>query len=277
MRAEALQSLTSQGIEVDASRAEPSGPASAHPSSPCEGRHRMCHVFAGGGPMMPGGMADIAAAKGIVCDEWDVRQDAVHGDLLLEANQLRLVADCEELGYAHLHAGIPCSTFSPILCMRGRQLRLRSQPWGRDGLAGEGLRRVGEADELIRATLAAAYVVFDLGGEVTLENVADRGDPDTPAWWPARAAMCPLALHPLIIAAMRYMGMVRLCLPMCALNPGGPQKWIELFATSGAAHVLRHLVGAFRSESRAFPSSMLQRVGHTAKRAITTHTVAPLM
>ena len=202
---------------------------------------RMCHVFAGHGPLKAGGTAEIARMKGIACDEWDVLQDAERQDLLERPNSERLSESCAEGSYAHLHAGIPCSTFTPILCMRDRLLRLRHQPWGRDGLSEERQRKVDEADRLIEAALAAAYVVADGGGEVTIENVADRGDHSLPCWWEQRKAMCPLSLHPRMVAAIAYLRLEQIHLPLCTLNPGGPQKWITLFATSRAAALLRCL------------------------------------
>ena len=201
----------------------------------------MCHVFAGDGPLLRHGMADVASMKGVRCDEWDVKQDPDAHDLSKPEPADRLYSDCETAGYDLLHAGIPCRTFTPILTMRGRQLRARHQPWGRDGLDADQQRRVEYDDGLIEMTCKAAYIVYDQGGEVTFENVADRGDPDGPAYWPEKAEMCPLVLHPRVVAAMAYMGMVTIHLPLCALNPGGPQKWITIFATPGAARVLAPL------------------------------------
>ena len=53
-------------------------------SEPLPTRHRLrvCHVFAGGGPLRAGGVASIAAAKGMVCDEWDTKQDPLRHDPL---------------------------------------------------------------------------------------------------------------------------------------------------------------------------------------------------
>ena len=201
----------------------------------------MCHVFAGRGPLRAGGTAEVARLKGIACDEWDVLQDAAGQDLLMEANEAALVESCGDVGYDLLLAGVPCSTFTPLLCLHDRQLRLRHQPWGRDGLSADRQRKVDEADRLIEAGLAAAYVVADGGGEVIVENVADRGDPSIPSWWPARRTMCPLSLHPRMVAAIRYLKLEQIHLPVCQLNPGGPQKWITLFATPRAAALLRVL------------------------------------
>ena len=186
-------------------------------------------------------MAQVALSKRIVCDEWDWLQDPVGQDLSVAENAARLVSDCEELGYDHLHAGIPCSTFSPLLCLRGRQLRLRHQPLGKDGLSEAQVAKVQAADHLIEVTIGASLAVFHRGGQVTWENVSDRGDPDMPCYWPARAGMCPLSLHPTAAAAMEYMGMVRIDLPFCSLDPGGPQKWVSVWATHRASEVLRPL------------------------------------
>ena len=179
--------------------------------------------------------------KGIACDEWDILQDAVHHDLCIDANAAAFAEACVERAYDHLHAGIPCSTFTPLLCLHDRQLRLRHQPWGRDGLSDSRQRKVDEADRLIEVTLSAACAVVEGGGEVTLENVADRGDPSLPSWWPARKTMCPLSLHPRMVAAIAYLRLEQIHLPLCTLNPGGPQKWITLFATPRAAAILRAL------------------------------------
>ena len=46
---------------------------------------RMCHIFAGHGPMLAGGMADVADMKGMGCDEWDIEQDSVNHQLLVPA------------------------------------------------------------------------------------------------------------------------------------------------------------------------------------------------
>ena len=188
--------------------------------------------------MRAGGVAAVAAAKGMPCDEWDVKQDPVGHDLLSQANEDCLMADCATMDYALLLAGIPCTSFTSILCMRGRQLRLRHQPWGRDGLTAEQQRKVRDADELVRVGCSAAVAVVERGGEAIIENVTDRGDPSLLAWWPERAAMCPLVLHPTMVATIECLDLRQLHVPMCRFRPGGPQKWLTLFCTPRAYAVL---------------------------------------
>ena len=193
--------------------------------------------------MRPDGLACLAGERGSVMDEYDIKIDAAGHDLLSRQVSDVLIGDCRAGLYGYGHFGIPCATFSPILALQRRRLRLRRIPLGRPGLAPDDRREVDDANRLVRVSTTAARAIFDTGGEFTLENVADRGDPTSPAWWAARASMCPLAFLPDMVALIAYCSLEQFTIVLCSYHDGvgpiPPQKWITIFATPGAASMLR--------------------------------------
>ena len=229
--------------------AAPESTSSEALPTPREGRCRAVHGFAGHGPLLPGGLAAQGLARGAPFDEFDVLQGGDKHDLLLPEPRAALLQGCAEQ-YTYGHFGIPCTTFTILLALQRRVLRLRRAPWGRGGLVGRDAEQVSQANALIITSIEAMTRIVDRGGEVTFENVTDRGDVEIPeCYWPKRASMCPLSLVPAIIAFMLYANIEQFHVPMGSfVDPDDecdgelpPVKWVTIFATPGAARILRPL------------------------------------
>jgi hypothetical protein len=204
---------------------------------------RSLHMFAGPGPMAPDGLAWQALARGSIMDEVDILQDHVRHQMLVAARQAPYLEACREGVYGWGHFGIPCTTFTVILALQRRVLRLRHRPWGRGGLCAADQKQVNDHNALIKFSCRAMRLLFDAGGQFTFENVADRGDPTLPCFWAERSSMCPLSLVPCVVALMQYAHVIQITVPMCAFAPPDAdplpaQKWLTFFATPGAAAVL---------------------------------------
>ena len=221
--------------------------------------------------MLPGGFAAQAAQRGCSVDEVDILQAGRDHDLRRRPVAAALLSACEEMVYAYGHFGIPCTTFTPLLALQRRVLRTREAPWGRGGLTGRDAQQVGEANQLIRLSVRAMRHIVDGGGEVTFENVADRGDEAgvPQAYWPQRASMCPLSRVPDVAAFIAYAGIVQFHVPMAAMQregsaeaEGAPVKWVTLFASPGAAALLSPL-----SDMRV-PASGAARVSAIGRNAL---------
>ena len=204
-------------------------------------------MFSGNGPLLKDGLASHTRAQGGEMDEFDIVIDPTGHDMRRPANQRPVIDDCESGVYGYGHLGIPCTTFTTILALQRRVLRTRGHPHGRPGLSGRDKVQVDEHNLLIRFAVEVATAIIDSGGEVTLENVGDRGDPSLPEmYWPERASMCSLALVPEIIALVMYGSMVLIHLPLCSFHdhhvlPLPPVKWVTFFATPRAAAMLAPL------------------------------------
>ena len=139
----------------------------------------------------------------------------------------------------YAHAGIPCTTFSTMLALQRRVLRLRGKPEGRGGLKGRDKTDVAEANQLVRISCATLRAVFDTGGEFTFESVADVGDPSLPCYWPERASMCPLSRMRDIKALCLYAGVEQFHVPLSSFHDGvgeiPPTKWVTIYASRGVA------------------------------------------
>ena len=210
---------------------------------------RAAHVFAGPGPMTPGGLAAQARARGCEMEEWDTKQGGDDHDLLRAKPRRLLLERCDEQ-YEYSHWGIPCTTFTLILALQRRVLRKRSCPTGRGGLTGKDAADVSDANALIRTSLSGMKKQVDRGHEVTFENITDRGDPAIPqCYWHERRSMVALALLPEVIAFIDYANMTQIHIPMCSMEDKPwdgttelpPVKWVTIFATPGAARVLAPL------------------------------------
>ena len=198
--------------------------------------------------MLPGGLAHQAVRQGSKpFDEFDTKIDPVHHNVLVPANQRAILDDCDAGVYEYGHIGVPCTTFTTILALQRRVLRLRSHPWKRPGLQGRDALQVDEANVLVRFSIRVALAIARSGGEVTLENVGDRGDPSLPhMWWQERSSMCSLALIPDFIALIQFLGLTRIDLSLCSFHdhdvlPLPPVKWISIWATRRAAELLQPL------------------------------------
>ena len=225
------------------------GDGATQPAVAVATRTRAGHVFAGPGPMQPGGLAAQARAHGCIMEEWDIKQGGAAHDLLRAPPWRLLLERCEE-SYDYAHWGIPCTTFTVILALQRRVLRKRSCPSGRGGLTGKDADDVREANDLIRKSVRGMRAIVDRGGEVTFENVTDRGDPAiAQCYWDERRSMVALSLMPEVAAFIDYAQITQIHIPMCSMedepwdgaSPLPPVKWVTFYATPGAARILSPL------------------------------------
>ena len=225
--------------------------------------------------MLEGGLAWHGRARGVSFDEIDTLQGGEEQDMLSPGPAGDVVDRCEEGVYGYSHWGIPCRTFTVLLALQKRVLRLRTAPQGRGGLMGRDKTDVAEANQLIRFAVRGMRGVVATGGEVTFENVTDVGDPSIPqCYWPERASMCPLSLHPDIVAFMEWASVTQIHVPLGSFHDGvgplPPVKWVTLFATPGAAALLAPIAGRRMARGEADRESAIGRNALGQSRAALT-------
>ena len=202
---------------------------------------RSLHMFAGAGPRKPEGLAACGELLGLGFDEMDTKQDAVEHDVELPEVSEPVIDKAEAGVWGYGHFGPPCRTYSPMLTLSGTQKRSRTEPWGVEGLSDVHQAVVDASNTHLDVVCACARGILDSGGEISIESVADYGDPDGPCWWPARASMCPIGLTPQMVALIAEYGLRQVHVPLCAFNNGGPRKWLTMWVSMGAFEVLHPL------------------------------------
>ena len=147
----------------------------------------------------------------------------------------------------------PCASYSVA---HRPQLRARRRPWGVAAVPEAWRRYLAKHNELARFTARLIQAADAAGCAWALENPADRGDRDSPAWWEMHADHAPIWRLPAVRDAIaEAKGTIR-TFAQCAFSAPW-QKWTSLAHASCLSGVLGSLDqmrcdhGRERHESRA--------------------------
>ena len=157
-----------------------------------------------------------------------------------------LLRRCHAGEFMAVFTAPPCSTFSVARLFSPTDGGESGPPPVRDranihGLPNVPPRHVQElriANLLVRRTVALIYAASQAGAEFSIENPADRGDPDSPHFLDARHG--PLWLLDEIRTLAKYTGASSYTFPMCAFG-SKRQKYTTLLSSPRLASLLEPL------------------------------------
>ena len=178
------------------------------------------HLFSGE-KGLPEGWAQLLRDRGARCKEVD------YEDGRCPADNLQLDGLFEELGddcdtwVDHMHAGIPCETWS---VRPGQPKRSHDEPEGLASLPPAHRAQVDVANDLCERACELAARVAVRGRTFSLEGPAYRGDDKLSFYWEALAHFVSLRQMPCVIALQLATGAVWIYEPHCAFGALA-QKW----------------------------------------------------
>ena len=208
----------------------------------------------------PDGIAAKLRARGIVAEEFDVR-NGPEQDLLCNTAFNRLLTNARAGRYSVCWIAVPCESWSvarldacvaptasePVADASSRKrrkaprpLRDRTHPEGFPWLRGFERREVEAANELARRACDIAWCVFLGGGGFAFEHPIDRGDRGSVHFREMWRNHAPIWIMPAMRELMDATGAAIAEFPQCA-HGSEAQKWTAVLRTADLCEPLRAL------------------------------------
>ena len=179
-------------------------------------------VFAG-----EGGVRDLPAclrARGLGVTVVDTKQGGARHDVLRGEVGDALLRRVRRREFDQVFIATPCASYSVA---HRPQLRTRRQPDGLANAPPEWRAYLAKHNGLARWTAELIATAHKAGAAWALENPADRGDRQSPAWWEKYADHAPIWLNEHIAAALGTTGAVKRTFAQCSF--GAPwQKYTTI-------------------------------------------------
>ena len=126
------------------------------------------------------GLPAMLRKHGIRVVEIDVKVGGAEHDLTRPDVRAAILKRVQRGEFQAIFMGTPCESFS--VAHRPR-LRSRHAPWGLDTVPSEWRRYLLKHNQLAAFTIEVARTAIQRGVSVAIENPADRGEEDSPAYW----------------------------------------------------------------------------------------------
>ena len=182
-------------------------------------------LFAG-----PGGERDLPArlgARGLAVTAIDTKLGGAEHNVLRPAVGGALLRRVQRGDFDAVFLATPCSSYSVA---HRPQLRSRRQPDGLRNAPAEWLAYLAKHNALARWSADVIRAAVAVGALWALENPADRGDRDSPAWWPKFNDHAPIWLNTAVARALREVGASKRTFAQCSF--GAPtQKYTTIAHT----------------------------------------------
>ena len=163
-------------------------------------------------------------ARGLHVTAIDTKLGDYRHDVTQPAVSSSIINDIAGRAYDAVFIATPCSSYSVA---HRPQLRSRRQPMGITGTPPEWRRYLAKHNLIGSFTAAAMRAAHAAGVPWAVENPADRGDRDSPAFWDHYTDHAPLWLHDQVAAAISHCGGVRRTFAQCSLGSRF-QKWTNI-------------------------------------------------
>ena len=204
-----------------------------------DGEGEVCyHFFAGDEADRTDGARAHAARWGVPFIEEDITIGGSAHDWFNEQHFQQLCARASRGVVRYAHAGFPCWTYTRLLILSGI-LRDDDHPNGVDGLSDEKRAKVEYADALLRRLCILFTIIFDEGGDFTVEQPADTSDEELISFLPGSRKHFSILRMPAMRTLMTYTGAMLVVFFTCGLEDAGPKKPMMIIGTKLAIRVLQ--------------------------------------
>ena len=179
-------------------------------------------VFAG-----PGSRTDLPAQlrrRGWAVTAIDTKLGGWSHDLTRAQVADRVVAWVGEGRFDLVFIATPCASYSVA---HRPQLRSRRSPHRAAGVPPAWDAYLVKHEKLAAVSVRLIEAAHAAGCAWALENPADRGDPNSKAWWPRYADHAPLWVQPAVADAIAATGASRRTFAHCAFG-AKEQKWTTI-------------------------------------------------
>jgi hypothetical protein len=176
-------------------------------------------VFSG-----PGAEDDLASrlrARGVRVAAIDTKVGGHDHDVLRPAVGDAVAAQVAGGDFDMVFIATPCESYS---VQHRPQLRSRRNPLGLPSAPAEWQAYLSKHNRLAQFTARLVAAADAAGAAWMVENPADRGDRESPAWWERYADHAPLWLVPAMAAALTAAGAGAITFAQCAFQ-AAVQKW----------------------------------------------------
>ena len=222
---------------------EPGGQARRHLS---EALHSLSFLVLFAGRPRPGGLVEQLRARGHRVVAVDKLFGGREHDLARAEVAAAILARVRSGEFDAVFMGTPCSSFSVA---HAPQLRSRRRPEGVEAVPPEWAAYLAKHNRLADWSAEVAVAALGAGAAFAIENPADRGERDSPAFWGKFADHAPIWQLPSFRKLAQRLGVTRYTFPQCAFG-AEVQKWTSILASGHFSAALAPLGAASCTHER---------------------------